>query len=130
MPNRYETTPVSDGDQTWIASTHGTYNAASGKLLASAFSALHPEGYIPSGTPLALNASGEYVPYNSGATDGTQNLRGFLLTDQKTQYRTINSTDAYINAAVLYHGRVRVSRLPQAFTAPAQANNLTTITFE
>lgn len=129
MPNRIESVAVSDGDQTWLASTHGTDHATTGKLLKSAFTpaTYAPNGFLPSGTALALNGAGEYVPYDQAAADGTEVLRGFLLTDQPL---VVGSADTHINGPVLYHGRVRKSRLPLAFTEPAAGKNATTITFE
>ena len=121
MPNRIETAAPFDGDQTWLASTHGTYNARTVKLLKSAFTAKANAngGYLKSGTAIALNGSNEGVPYVQGAADSTAVLVGFLLTDQP--YVTAGAGDTHINAPVLDHGRVRTARLPEAWTAPAAA---------
>lgn len=130
MPNRVETAALSEGDQTWLASTHGIHKNPQGKLKLSAFSGSAADGYIKSGRPLAITGVGtaneELVPYNSAGTGEVTVLAGFLRNDIPL---VANSTDAYANVAYIDHGRVRIKRLPVAFVAPAAANDKTTITY-
>lgn len=122
MPNRIETTPLSEGDQTWLASTRGIYKNRSVKLNLASFTVDPAKGYIPSGTPLALvtsdDAGLEAVPYDAteATVTGAGVLAGFLFTDQ---VKVTGTTDEYINAPLLDHGRIRISRLPVTFVAPA-----------
>jgi len=122
MPNRYETPALSEGDQTWLASTRGITKNRTVKLNVASFTVDTDLGYIPSGTPLALVDSDdeglEAVPYvaTEGTTTGAGVLAGFLFTDQVVD---ANSTDEYINAPLLDHGRIRISRLPVTFVPPA-----------
>ena len=61
-------------------------NARTGVVDISAFTAgtHYPDGYIPSGTPVAL-VGGLYVPYDKteATTTGAGILAGVILTDQK-----------------------------------------------
>lgn len=122
MPKRYETPTLSEGDQTWLASTRGITKGRTVKLNIASFTVDTAKGYIPSGTPLALvtsdDAGLEAVPYvaTEGTTTGAGVLAGFLLTDQVVDPL---STDEYVNAPLLDHGRIRISRLPVVFVAPA-----------
>jgi len=126
MPKRYETPELSEGDQTWLASTRGITHNRTVKLNVASFDAEdnYPDGFIPSGTPLAIVDSDEVgeeaVPYDAteGTTTGAGVLAGFLFTDQVVD---ANSTDEYINAPLLDHGRIRISRLPIVFVNPAAA---------
>lgn len=124
MPNRIETTPLSEGDQTWLASTRGLDKNQTVKLKVSAFTVA--DKYIKSGTPLAIVA-GEAVPYVSGGTGGTGDHYGFLRNDVPV---TTGSTDTHINAAMVDHGRIRPNRLPVAFVIPAAANAKGLFTYE
>lgn len=58
------------GNHKWLASTHGTGNAPTGSLNVAAFSAVthYPDGYIPSGQPVAKVGT-LYVPYLAGANE-------------------------------------------------------------
>jgi hypothetical protein len=109
------------GDMTWLASEHSITECKTGTIDISGFTAgtHYPNGYIPSGTPLAL-ASGLYVPYTSaeGTATGPGVLAGHLLTDQPV----VGTND--FAAPILDHGRVRTAKVPQgtdAFTAPVAA---------
>lgn len=124
MPNRIETTPLSEGDQTWLASTRGLDKNQTVKLLLSAFTPT--DGYIKSGTPLAIVAN-EAVPYTAGAANGRENHYGFLRNDVPV---VTDSTDTHANVAMVDHGRVRPNRLPVAFTPPAAANAKGLFTYE
>jgi hypothetical protein len=104
------------GSQTWLGSTHGIYNCRSGNIDISAFTANthYPNGYLPSGLPLAkLTSTDKWVPYNSGGTGGAQTLAGFLYTDQR-----VSGSGEDFNAPVFQHGFVNVDHLPIALTVP------------
>lgn len=124
MPNRIETPELSEGDQTWLASTRGITKNRTVKLNLASFTVDPAKGYIPSGTPLALvtsdDAGLEAVPYDGteGTVTGAGILAGFLFTDQ---VKVAGTVDEYINAPLLDHGRIRISRLPVAFVAPVAA---------
>ncbi|WP_030143878.1 hypothetical protein [Mycetocola saprophilus] len=71
-------------------------------------------GVLPAGTPLAASAN-KVAPYT--AAEG-QVFVGFLLTDQ-----AIKPGGGDIVAPLLDHGRIRVAKLPVAFTAPDNATS-------
>ena len=120
MPNRIETTPLSEGDQTWLASTRGIYKNATKRLKLSAFSShiASAGGYIKSGYPVA-EVAGELVPYVSGGTGGAEKHAGFVFNDIPVP---AGSADTHANVALVDHGRIRINRLPVAFTPPTGAN--------
>lgn len=115
MP-KVKTETFGAGDQSWLGSDHGIGNCRTALLDISAFTSgtHYPDGYIPSGLPVA-EVSGVLVPYvaTEGTTTGAGVLAGFVFTDQ--------STDGVedLPVPVLDHGRVKVANLPIAFTAPA-----------
>lgn len=120
MP-RLQSETFGAGDQSWLRSTHGIRNAKTEQLDVSAFteSTHYPNGYIPSGTPLA-KVGGLMVPYTSAeaTTTGAGVLWGHLLTDQPV----VGTTD--FPAPVIRHGEVIAAKVPQgtdAFTAPVAA---------
>jgi hypothetical protein len=120
MPNRIETPVLSEGDQTWLASTRGIRTNQTVKLKLSAFTITN--GYIPSGTPLAITGTGaaqEAVPFVFAGSGGNEKLAGFLFTDQPV---VTGTADTHINVPLLDTGRIRTSRLPVAFTEPTAAN--------
>lgn len=131
MP-RLKSETIGTGDQSWLASAHGIRNCRTEQLDISAFTAgTHfPNGYIPSGTPLA-KVGGLMVPYTSAeaTTTGAGVLAGHLFTD----YQVGNVTTGDFPCAVLDHGRIKAAKVPQgtdAFTAPVAAAkriNVTTI---
>lgn len=115
------------GDQSWLGSSHGIRNARTETIDISAFTAgtHYPNGYLPSGTPVAIVA-GLAVPYDvtAGVTTGAGILAGFILTDQKV----VGSTD--FAAPIIDHGRVNVAKVPFAsFAKPLPAKDATTIVF-
>lgn len=115
-------------DQRWLGSAHGIWNCRTVKLDLDEFTAQthYPDGYLPSGIPLAI-VDDVAVPYASGGSNGTNVLAGFLFTAQRV---VAGQEDAVINVPLLDHGRVNVPLLPVPFTAPAAAeNNHTTIVF-
>lgn len=116
------------GDLSWLGSAHGIANARTEVLDISTFTAgtHYPNGYIPSGTPVA-KVGGVLIPYDAteGTVTGAGILAGFVLTDQKV----VGTAD--FGVPLLDHGRVRTAKLPIAFTAPAAAAKraATTIVF-
>jgi hypothetical protein len=109
------------GDQSWLDSTHAMRNSRTEVIDISAFTAgtHYPNGFIPSGTPLA-KVGGMMVPYTSaeGTTTGAGIFWGHLLTDQPV----VGTVD--FAAPVLTHGRVKSAKVPtgtDAFTVPAAA---------
>jgi hypothetical protein len=120
MP-RLTTETFGAGDQSWLRSSHGLRNAKTEMVDVSAFTAgtHYPNGYIPSGTPVA-KVSGLMVPYTSAeaTTTGAGVLWGHLLTNQPV----VGTND--FAAPVLRHGEVVAAKVPQgtdAFTAPVAA---------
>lgn len=120
MP-RLSTETYGTGDMTWLDSTHGIANCRTEILDVSAFTAgtHYPNGYVPSGTPVA-KVGGLMVPYTSaeGTTTGAGIFYGHLLTDQPV----VGTAD--FGVPVLEHGRVVVAKVPtgtDAFTAPVAA---------
>lgn len=120
MP-RLTSETVGAGDQSWLGSSHGIHECRTEVLDVSAFTAgtHYPNGYIPSGTPVA-KVSGLLVPYTSaeGTTTGAGILAGHLFTDQE-----VEGTNDF-PVPLLDHARVKTSKVPQgtdAFTAPVLA---------
>ncbi|RCL91802.1 MAG: potassium transporter [Microbacterium sp.] len=127
MPKLREET-FGSGDQSWLGSTVALRHSRTGTIDISAFtdSVHYPDGYIPSGTRLAI-VNDLFVPYDAteGTTTGAGILAGFLLTDQKV----VGSADF---AAAIFDGpgRIIVDNLPGSFTPPAAAaKKLTTVTY-
>lgn len=117
MP-RLQTESYGAGNFAWLGTRHGINNNRSVMLDISAFDqATHyPDGYIPSGTPVA-EVGGLLVPYD--ATEATVTdagvLAGHIFTDQKV----VGTADF---AVPLYeHGRVYTPAVPGDFTVPAAA---------
>lgn len=126
MP-RIKTETYGAGDMTWLGSTHGIANARTEILDVSAFtkSTHYPDGYIKSGTPVAV-VSGVCVPYDVtvGTTTGAGVLAGFILTDQLV----VGTADLAV--PVLDHGRINTDLVPyEDFVAPIAAKNSTTCVF-
>jgi hypothetical protein len=129
MP-RLKSETFGSGDQSWLGSAHGIRNARTVTIDISAFTAgtHYPDGYIPSGTPVAI-VSNLAVPYDKteGTTTGAGILAGFILTDQPV----VGTAD--FPAPLLDHGRVIVSKVPYSggFAEPAAAakRTKTTIVF-
>lgn len=109
------------GDQSWLGSSHGIWECRTEVLDISTFTDTthYPNGYIPSGTPVA-KVGGKLVPYTSaeGTTTNAGVLAGFLFTDQPV----VGTAD--FGVPLLDHGRVKTAKVPQgtdAFTAPVAA---------
>lgn len=127
MP-RMQTENYGSGDTTWLGSTHAINSARTEMLDVSAFTAAthYPDGYIPSGTPVAKTGTG-LVPYDAteATVTGAGILAGFVLFDQKV-------VGAYDFAVPLIdHGRVKVAKVPGTFVKPAAPAKVsaTTIVF-
>lgn len=116
------------GDLSWLGSDHGIANARTEILDISAFTAgTHfPNGYIPSGLPVA-KVGGVLVPYDAteGTTTGAGILAGFVLTDQKV----VGATTPDFAVPLLDHGRIRVANTPITFVAPTAAAKRAATTF-
>lgn len=135
MP-RLSTQTVGSGDQSWLASSHGINDCRTEFLDISTFTAgtHYPNGYIPSGTPVA-KVGGVLVPYTSaeGTTTNAGVLAGHLFTDQPVVPASgVGAVDFAV--PVLDHGRIVTAKVPVgsdgAFTAPvvaAKRINVTTI---
>lgn len=120
MP-RLKSETVGAGDQSWLGSAHGIHECRTEQLDVSAFTAgtHYPNGYIPSGTPVA-KVGGLLVPYTSAeaTTTGAGVLAGHLFTDQPV----VGTNDFPV--PLLDHGRVRSAKVPQGtdvFTVPVAA---------
>lgn len=114
------------GDMKWLGSDHGIANARTETVKVSAFTkATHyPNGYIPSGTPVA-KVAGQLVPYDptEATVTGAGVLAGFILTDQAV----VGTAD--FAAPLLDHGRVIVANFSPAFVAPVAAAKRAATTF-
>lgn len=120
MP-RLKIETIGNGDQSWLGSSHGITECRTELLDISTFTAgtNYPNGYIPSGTPVA-KVGGVLVPYDSteATTTNAGVLAGFVFTDQSV----VGTSDFAV--PVLDHGRVKSAKVPvgaNAFTAPVAA---------
>jgi hypothetical protein len=107
--------------QDWLGSQHGTQNADSITLKASAFAASFPTGTVPSGVVLGkITATGLYAPYLTGNVDGTQTPLGHLFT---TVDLTAGGTQVASDTpgALLWHGEVVQANLPTSHGLDAGA---------
>lgn len=112
---------ISSGDQSWLASDHGMFNARTSTLPAGALTAT-AAGVIKSGTP--VNAANEGALAAWTGAEGEK--LGFILTDQAAP-----AAGSSIAVPVLRHGLVKVHRLPVDFEVPAAgAESFTFITEE
>lgn len=120
MP-RLKSETLGAGDQSWLGSSHGITECRTELLDISTFTAgtHYPNGFIPSGTPVA-KVGGVLVPYDSteATTTNAGVLAGHLFTDQSV----VGTNDFAV--PVLDHGRVKSAKVPvgvQAFTVPVAA---------
>ena len=120
MP-RMSTQTFGTGDQSWLGSAHNIRNARTEQVNLSAFTAgtHYPNGYIPSGTPVA-KVAGLLVPYDSAeaTTTGAGVLAGHILTDQPV----VGSGNFAV--PLIDHGRVKSAKVPtglNAFVVPVAA---------
>ena len=109
-----KTTVYQSEDRAWLASAHGTDATESITVFTAAFTrATHyPNGFIPSGMPVALittgPGAGAYGPYNPALTNGQQHVAGHLFSAVPVR----DNPPATVGAALHWHGSVLVSRLP------------------
>lgn len=124
MP-RLRSETLGTGDQSWLGSAHGIWNGRTETVDISAFTANthYPDGYLPSGTPVA-EVSGKLVPYDkTGATVTAAGiLAGHILTDQPV----VGTGD--FPAPLLDHGRVKTAKVPHSFEAPTVAAKAAAVT--
>ena len=107
------------GDQSWLGSAHGTDAPKSATLDPSAWTGkITVDGTIKSGEPFAL-VSGLAVPYNSSGTGGTDTISGFVFTDQR-----VDATRGNATFPAIWHGRIRLSKLPSTVAATAKTAGL------
>lgn len=99
------------GDQSWLGSAHSIGNCRTETLDISAFTAgtHYPDGFIPSGTPVA-KTGGVLVPLSG---TNTADFAGHVFTDQAV------IGDGDIPVPLFYHGTVKTAKVPGDFTAPA-----------
>lgn len=126
MPRFRTEQDITTGNMEWLGSGHGIRNARTEILDISAFTAAthYPNGYIPSGMPVA-KVGGVLVPYDAteATVTGAGILAGFVLTDiplRVTPGTTAPATEDQ-NVPLLDHGRVKVAKLPITFVRPAAA---------
>lgn len=106
----------------WLGSEHGTSNARSVTIKTTSLTpGTHfPQGFIPSGTPLAQYTGGgdvgKYTVYVSGGANGAGTLVGFLL-----EAVPIRNTTEDAVGALLDHGRIVSSQLPIPVDPAGQA---------
>ena len=136
MPKYRTEQDVVVGNMEWLGSNHGIRNARTEILDISMFTAAthYPNGYIPSGMPVA-KVGGVLVPYDAteATVTGAGILAGFVLTDIPlgvTPGATAVATEDF-NVPLLDHGRVKVGKLPITFVKPTAAakSSATTIVF-
>jgi hypothetical protein len=116
---------IGSGDQSWLGSAHGIADCRTETIDISAFTAgtHYPDGFIPSGTPVA-KVGGVLVPYDAteATVTGAGILAGHIFTDQSV----VGGAD--IPAPLLDHGRVKAAKVPGGFTVPTAAAKLSDTT--
>ena len=102
-----QTKHYGSGDNTWLASDHGLFNAKTFTLDAAAFKAIQTaNGKVPSGYPVGITAD-KVTPWT-----GTGEWLGHLLFDQDA-----SKGDCLV--PVMTHGIAYTDRLPvESFTKP------------
>jgi hypothetical protein len=109
----------------WLDSLHGTDSAVTIHITHADWTARVTDGRIVSGTPVAKNGAGRWVPYVSGDANAGK-LSGFILED--VPVAAVAGTNTYL-APMLVHGRVVEAKVPAPFTAPTAANNVSQVMF-
>jgi len=106
--------PYAPENFSWLGSRHGVESTDTITLVTDLFSGkpFYTDGYIPSGVAIAqITANGAtqgmYGPYDNAASDGRQTMSGHLMTT-----KSLKGGADYIGAALLSHGKVRLSKLP------------------
>lgn len=102
------TTDYQVGDLSW--KVQNLYRPRTVTLDISGFTAntFYPNGYIPSGTALAVLASGLYVPYSNAGSGGAEVCKGLLAADVPIR----SGSTADVGAALLEDGIVIKAKLP------------------
>lgn len=115
----------SQDDQSWLGSEHGTTMGRPITLAIAAFdeATYYPDGWIKSGTGLAVFTSGAntglWGPYVTGtATDGSATLVGFLLAGVPAP----RNATANVGGALFDHGRVVAAKLPHVIDSAGWAD--------
>jgi hypothetical protein len=105
-------------DQRWIGSREGTDTARTVTLDHDSWSSKVVNGRLKGGEPIALNTSTKkWVPYNSGGSNGTNAVSGFLLNDVPFRVDATNKPDCV--APMLDRGRIILKYLPSTVAAAA-----------
>lgn len=97
-------------NRSWLRGPHGTEPGANANITLDIpkFAGLHPNGFVPSGTLVALDsATKKYVPYDSAGTDGSEVPAGFLFGSL-----TIAEGATVVGGALYAHGFVNADKLP------------------
>lgn len=120
--------------RSWLASLHGTDQTDSVTLDLTTFAAnthyfASTDSTVPysrflSGVPVGkITASGLYGLYATGATDGRQNLAGFVFAEV-----LFGPGQTKVPAALLWHGSVKTAKLP-VVVAPVEPSATCQIRF-
>jgi hypothetical protein len=105
-------------DQRWLGSREGMDTQRSVTLDHDSWDDKVVNGRLKGGEAIAFNTSTKkWVPYASGGSNGTNQLRGFL--GQDTPFR-VGSGDK--TAAMLTRGRIVLKYLPSTVAANATIN--------
>lgn len=124
MP-RIRTESFGSGNLAWLGSAHALGNARTETVNVSAFTAgtHYPNGYLPSGLPVA-EVAGLLVPYDAteATVTGAGILAGHILFDQ------VVVGAANFPVPLFDHGRVNTAKVPGTFAKPAAAAKLSATT--
>ena len=102
-------------DQRWLGSREGMDTCRTITLDHDAWQGKVENGRLKGGEPVAFNTSTEtWVPYTSGGSNGTNQLRGFLRNDMPFRVGGGDKT-----AALLTRGRIVLKYLPSPVTMTA-----------
>ena len=102
-------------DQRWLGSREGMDTCRTITLDGTAWEAKVVNGRLKGGEAVAFNTSSKlWVPYASGGSNGTNQLRGFLRNDMPFRVGGGPKT-----AALLTRGRIILKYLPSAVLAGA-----------
>lgn len=95
-------------DKTWAASREGFDTAGSGTLDVAAFDAEthYPNGYIPSGTPVAKDEEGLWVPLSA---EGVTEYEAIVLEAVPVRAGQTVATFAALDHGIVHGARLRGS---------------------
>jgi hypothetical protein len=111
----FQTGPFQSEDLTWNITPPENEFFLGGTLDLTAFNAAqhYPNGYIPSGTLLAIKAAGGLlIPYLGAGTGGQQTAVGILRHSLQVVRFVGGSSKTKLGAAYMVHGMVSQARLP------------------